>query len=593
MSKIIKRKIKRSLPAVMIFVLVSSLAAGIVFNFNVSLTQLPKELGSKIKLGLNLPFVEAAKNNATTTVTVRNAPPYFTASPAENPASTSTSPVNEGGSIGFTATMNDDDPAGESGYLIVCSTGAANPVNGGAPTCAATTFCVSAGTAYGVQANCTYNNVTSAAETQPWFAFVCDNNATQADCSLYQQGSGNSGSPLYVNHKPVLNAVSTTVDNKNPSQSVTITATSTDTDNASGWNTIVLNICSTASWSTSTGCAATTLCSATTTLSNGNPTAMSCNYSIPTPTMHGAVTYYTYIKDNYNLGATANGMTGTYNVNNVAPSVGSVTVNGGLDINVSMRGSASSTASSSATLTDNNGCTDLTTGVGGATSTIYMSNAPGGANCTADNNQCYQVAPANCVISNCVGAVASVVCTVPLAYYTDSTDPATGSPRSAYNWLAKITAYDNGSPSLASSTISGTGVEVISLNALDVLENAIPYGTVKSGQNTGTTNATTTIDNIGNTPLNTNVIGTDMNGPAVIGANNQKFNPLANFDYNSAGTTLASTTLQSAAINVNKVTGTDLTSPIYWGIAVPGGRPSGTYSGLNTIQAMVYGGGTW
>jgi hypothetical protein len=145
---------------------------------------------------------------------------------------------------------------------------------------------------------------------------------------------------------------------------------------------------------------------------------------------------------------------------------------------------------------------------------------------------------------------------------------------------------------LASSTISGSHVEVNSTVALDIIEDSIPYGTVRSSENSSSTNATTTIINAGNTPLDNYVNGTDMTGPATIAVTNQKFKALLNFNYNATGTVLLLTDLL-APINTNKPTGVDITAPIYWGIAIPSSSPSGVYTGLNTFRAHLYTGGTW
>lgn len=584
MSKIIQKQIRRSVPVVLIFVLVSSLVSSVVFNFNI-ITELPKELGSKLSLGFDLSTASAAGPNdlATTTVTVRNAPPTFTVNAAEVSASASTSPVNDGSGINFTATAN--DPESANYYLIVCGTNAVTPRNGQSPTCAVTTLCTSGATADDAEASCTYSSVTSATETRDWYAFVCDAHATEADCSTANQGSGDSGSPIYVNHRPVLNSVGTSVNNRDPGQAVTITATTTDTDAQGTWDTIVLNICSTNSWATSTGCAASTLCMATTTLTGGSATPLSCNYTIPVPSLDDApYAYYAYIYDTHGLPANPNGSSSTYTVNNVRPVMGEVTINGGADITPNLKGVAQVSATTSVSVTDNNGCTDID----GATSTIYMATVSGGEFCTPDNNYCYRMTAGNCTKTSCVAAAATYVCSTTIAYLAHPTDDTDYNSASTTVWYGSIMVYDE---ALSTSSISVTGVELTSVTALEVTETAIPYGTIRSSFNSDTTNATTTIVNFGNTPLDTNVKGSDMTGPDTITVDNQKFS-LVNFDYDLAGTALALGD-QLAPINILKPTAGDLSSPIYWGINIPAGKPSGSYSGLNTFTALLYSGYAW
>lgn len=583
MSKIIKRKIKRSMPVALVLFLISSIVSSLIFNY--SLIQLPKLIGEKIKVGFEKPLA-LAQDTASTTVTVRNSPPSFTVDPAESPTSSSTSPVNETETAVLVGTAS--DPESNNWYLIVCSAAGVTAHNGAAPTCTATAYCVSGATAAGSQATCVYSNVTSAGETQAWYAYACDNHATEADCTAVNQGSGDSGSPLYVNHKTTINTVSTTVNNRDPGQAVTITATSTDTDTQGGNDQLYLSVCSTNVYSTSTGCGATTLCNATTTANGATAVAMSCNYTIPTPTPDTSYTYYAFIKDWHNLASTS--FSSTYTVNNVAPSVDTVSLNGGANITLNMRGQSDKVATTTGQFIDNNGCSDVIS----ATSTIYFNTA--GANCAADNNTCYQILAASCSISGCTGGSDTdgfITCSTGLKYFARSTDTATGSPYSANFWLGTVRAIDNNAASGASTSPNAT-TDVIALTALDVTETTIPYGTIRSSQNSGAVNATTTVQNYGNTPLDSNVYGTDMTGPATISIMEQEWNT-GNFTYGAATSTKATSTVgaQIAGTHVPRPTGADLSSPVYWGINIPAGRPSGNYSGVNTFAAVLYSGGNW
>ena len=94
-------------------------------------------------------------DTVTTSVTVGNTAPSFTAGPAEATASTSTAPTAIGSSVTFNATAADAN--GENYYLIVCSTNSVTAgTSGNAPTCAAgaTTYCTSSSTASASAASC-------------------------------------------------------------------------------------------------------------------------------------------------------------------------------------------------------------------------------------------------------------------------------------------------------------------------------------------------------------------------------------------------------------------------------------------------------
>jgi len=126
--------------------------------------------------------------------------------------------------------------------------------------------------------------------------------------------------------------------------------------------------------------------------------------------------------------------------------------------------------------------------------------------------------------------------------------------------------------------------------ALNITEATIPYGSIKSNQNSGSVNATTTVINYGNTPLDSTVNGTDMTGPGIIEVNNQEY-ATTTFTYSGVGsgaTDLGSSTPARVDINIVRPTSiSDFTAPIYWGIGIPAGKTSGNYSGTNTFYAAI------
>ena len=84
----------------------------------------------------------------------------------------------------------------------------------------------------------------------------------------------------------------------------------------------------------------------------------SCSFTIPTPS-EGTDYYYPYIIDNHNFQASGGdqGSTQSFTVNNVAPTVSSVTLNSGSDITLTENTTTS--VSVTATVSDNNGCGDI------------------------------------------------------------------------------------------------------------------------------------------------------------------------------------------------------------------------------------------
>ncbi len=586
MSQKIKKQIKKSMPVFMIFsLLISTSIAGLVFNLDFRIIKTVNE-----HLGIEIGLSEAqAQDTASTTVTVQNAPPALVGNVAEVPAHGSTTPVNVGYQAIWQATAN--DPESNNYYLIVCASDAVSATNGGAPTCgggASDTFCVSGATVSGAQSTCTDAALADpGAETDVWYAYVCDDHATEADCSVANQGSGLSGSPIYINHAPSFTAVITSDDNKDPGGTFTVTASTTDTDIEGGSDEVYLSVCSTDSWATSTGCSAVTWCTGTSTVDN-----ISCSFATSTPAADGSYTYYAFVKDWHEMPAAANSRNTTYTVNNVAPSVSNVVINGGSAINVNMKNDSDVYASSSADLYDANGCGDITS----ATSSIFISSstvAVGGLNCAPNDNHCYQLTTSECTYTagSCTGSddtTASYVCSTTITHFAIPTDATTNNPFASDNWLAGIMAIDDNGLKGGSTSISG--VELISLEALGITETEIPYGSIKGGSDSGDVNATTTVVNFGNIPIDTEVEGTDMDKTDltdVIRESNQEFD-LANFTYGTGTYTLSSTTPATVdTITAKPTSSSDVSDQIFWGINIPGGTTSGDYAGTNTFTATL------
>ncbi|OGF25027.1 hypothetical protein A2331_00560 [Candidatus Falkowbacteria bacterium RIFOXYB2_FULL_34_18] len=576
MSKKIKKQIKKSMPLLIIFSLLwSTMAIGLVFNFDFSFYD----------LSLNRP--EALADVATTTVSVLNASPYFTVGPFEQPFSTNTSPINVGGDITFTAKAQ--DPELDNYYLLVCGddTGQAN--NGGAPSCTGEPFCVSGATGTGASSTCTYTGISDpGGETDVWYAYVCDAHATEAACTLASQGSGDGGSPFYVNHAPTISLVTTSDNNKAPGGTFTVQITATDTD-VNLADTIYFDICGTNSWASTTHCAVQ-LCQATSTI-QGGATTTTCQFTDTAPTPDQNYTYFAYIRDWHDFAGTNNGTSTYYTIVNVAPSITSVMLHGGINIEPNIKGAAEVTATTTAVVTDNNGCADLAN----ATSSIYWSNATNLENCTADDNNCYQMTTVECAQTSgsCTGVTDSnaiYICTTTIAFHAVPTDVGTWT---ATNWLAGLKGIDNNGAFGVGTTT--TGVELIAAAALDVDQSGIDYGTMNAGNDTGDNNATTTIVNYGNTPIDTTVQAQDdmKSGSYFILATQQEWS-LTNFTWGT-GTDLASSSVSiDIDVLINRPTNqTDVTDDLYWGLGLPVTTHSGDYTGTTTFSVVMDMDGNW
>lgn len=575
------------MPILVIFCLLWTVSAiGVVFNLDFNIYH----KYNKQKNGLDFSVPVAQADEATTTVSVLNASPYFSVGPFEKPFSTSTSPVNVGENVTFTAKAL--DPELNDYYLLVCgdATGQAN--NGGAPTCSGETLCVSGSTVQGASTTCSYTVIDPGAETDVWYAYVCDAHATEAACSAVNQGTGDGGSPFYVNHAPTITALLTSDDNKAPPYGVfTVSATSTDTDVLGGSDEIYFDFCATNQWSTTTRCAVP-LCYATSTISGG-VTATSCQFTIAQIVPDQDYVYYLFVQDWHNLGGSNNPATTTYTVINVAPIVSGVIINESNDIDPNLKGAIEVTVTSAGTVQDYNGCTDLSD----ATSTIYWESVTGAENCTADDNNCYKITTVNCTqdAGTCTGNTdpeADYTCTTQIAFYAVPTDGSADASTTVWRAALAI-SDDNGAFHIATSV---AGVDVTTNTALDVVESGINYGTMSAGANTGNDNATTTVVNYGNSPLDAGIYGTDMtDSPYYIRATYQEYS-LDPFVW-GGGTDLSSTTVPTYAI-LDVVIGrptsqTNVTDQVLWGLGLPVTTHSGDYTGTTTFVAIIDENGAW
>lgn len=260
------------------------------------------------------------------------------------------------------------------------------------------------------------------------------------------------------------------------------------------------------------------------------------------------------------------------------PSLSTAALNSGLPISLTPGTTTIVYATSS--VTDFNGTGDLAH----ATATVYRSGS--GASCTANNNNCYILTTENskCSFTNCAGNTCTLSCRADIYFHADPTDAST---YEGEEWLAYMEVEDaNGGYDFASAP----GVELITLRALSV-DSLINYGSLEPNSNTGAYNASTTVTNLGNAPLNIDVQATDLTdgGTSVIPATEQKM-ATSTFTYSACVSCyqLSSTTPVTLGINLTKpsTVAPPVEGEVYWGIAVPYGINSAPHSGVNIFTAI-------
>ncbi len=520
----------------------------------------------------------AQADSITTSVTIGNNSPYFSSGPIEDPAVTSTSPANIGDLVTFKATGTDGN--GEDYYLLVCSTDSGTAVNNNIPYCnGGSTYCTSTITASGSQATCTYTTQTSDSFSNTWYAFVCDTNSTAASCSAGDQGTGDSGSPFYVNHLPSFTGITNTSP-ANPGGSITWNATASDPDS----NTVKLLVCKTNSI-TNGACTSEEWCSST--LSSSNP---SCTYNIPSVTPDGSSDAYAFIVDQYNKPSTdaTQGSNSYFTVNNVAPVVSAVTLNSNSAIVLTE--ATTTSVSVTATVTDSNSC--YGTEIDSVKAYAYRSGITY-SNCNTvpgNNNNCYPEVSCSVVAGSCTDITdssADYTCSFNMQYHADPTDINT--QFDAQNWLATVKATDDDSS--GHSAESSSGVELNSLVAFSI-GASISYGSLGVGQANDPLDRTLVTTATGNVGLDQEHSGASemcTDYPTCLGATPipvgyQRYG-LSAVAY-SSGTVLTVTPVE-VELNVPKVTtSTPTTGTTWWGISIPAGIVAGTYNGANTITAV-------
>lgn len=556
---------------------------------------------------------------ATTTLQVLNTPPIWIEMATEQFESSTSSPTNSGDQIRWTAIA--DEPNSSFYYLLICSTSATPTANNSAaPNCPA-------GTQWGVS-TATLSNTrayvsTTTTEVAPfvmgnnnWYAWICDADTVTARCnSTSSQGiNATNSSPFFINFRPTFTAFSNSSP-ADPGANVTFFSTSTDPDG----NTLRLVVCSTASYSTTTGCAAQTL--ATSSLVASNASAI---YTLPQIIRDQNYNAFGYIIDQFEHTASggSQGTNSQVTVNNVAPTVASssIVVNAGSPMTITGMATQTTGFTLSFETRDANSCRNFSDGfeITNYVASLYRSPNKDESSCSGTNaahydpNNCYtRAVPATtwnlvCTASttSCAPAASSTDptmhwdCTFPLWYVTDPTDAG---PFVAEDWKAAIAGVDDNSAT-GTQTQSQNGVNVNSSNYMRIpLNTQIPYGSLEPGQNTGTLSASTTIEAVGNTGLNQNFQAESMcdsfsvatkcvtSSTSTIPEDEQEVGTTT-LAYGS-GFPLSSTTPQLVELQIPKSTSTTTPSSgkAYWGIAVPGSiTKAGAYTGLNYFQAVTY-----
>jgi len=629
-QKKIMNKSARSAGKITVVTALSGVAIfALVFIFNIGKTELQK--------------VEAQFDNgaATTTLTVLNTPPEWTPGleGREEFESSTTTPTNSGRTISWIGTAVDANNAPY--FMIICSTSAAP-----APAQAANAFSLgtappscSAGIQWGVSTSTVSGSVARVAtstneaispfgESNVWYAWVCDDDPTNARCSnISSQGTNaTNSSPFNVNRRPIFTAFGNNgpID---PGQLLSFLSTSTDPDVVDAEDTIFLVVCQADTYSTTTNqCGGGDFLASTTLGVLSNATATRALAAIIQDANYPA---YGYIYDQHGHSAVggAQGTNVQYTVRNVAPTVsgGTISLNGGTDILLTVPGNQTTGFTLGFVVADANSCDAVGGGNADEITNFAASvfrNGVGTSTCgiggTYNPNFCYpstagaSVWNISCTASStsCLGPTDDTMvfnCSFPLWFIADPTDGIiTDTPFYNQMWAAGVAGIDNNNAtgSMSTSTID---VELFSFVALDLLDELIAYDQLEPGDAMVNLSASTSMRVLGNTGLNQLLGGDSMCGTyttsnpcpvsstSTIPQSEQRYGT-SSLVYASGISLQPTTTPALLEIQIFKAlsTSTPSSKRTHWGISVPASISlAGSYTGQNTFLGVRSAPATW
>ena len=264
---------------------------------------------------------------------------------------------------------------------------------------------------------------------------------------------------------------------------------------------------------------------------------------------------------------------------NQAPTVDSVSLNGGN--NITLTPNATTSVSATGTVSDADGYGDISQVMG----RIYRSGVSGAENCTLDNNNCYE--DTSCATSSCAGNTCNYSCDFNVQFHADPTDNGTYATAQDWNtqkWVAWVKVIDSQSAS-STATNSAETVDVNTLTAVSVTPS-ITYDALDPDTNMANLTKTTNATNTGNVPIDVQLKGDDMTYSGnTIAVGNQRYATSSVAWASGIALTGSYVTLE---IDLPKPTTSpsNSTSTIYWAWAVPTGKPAGTYTGINYFNAI-------
>lgn len=409
--------------------------------------------------------------------------------------SSDTTPTNAGDDVTFKATAIDNN--NDQFYLAICRTNSVTAGSSAAPTCSSSpnTIAISSATDSESEATATRSGSSTASDNEQntWYAFVCDGNGTPGLCSSYDSGSGGSGSPYVINHRPAFvdsfSETDTSGGTTEPGEQIRFNYEVSDSNS----DDVTVVACDSGGFSDSTRtCSTEELCRST--ISGGSSagycdeTDSSPDLYIEVPEPHGNKAYTIHAFDEHYFVDTGDYESQNVNVQDVPPTVGTYSISGD-SITLDPTATGYTDFSFSVSITDNNGGDDVTS----LTADLFDSGDVSLSNgtCTVDENTCYSEE----------GGSQDNACDISSATSNSENFTATCDFKLHFNAYADTDWRAHANPADEQGTVAnGSNSDVIDieqLQAINITETSIAFDNTEPGVETSS-GVGLTIQNYGN-----------------------------------------------------------------------------------------------
>lgn len=268
------------------------------------------------------------------------------------------------------------------------------------------------------------------------------------------------------------------------------------------------------------------------------------------------------------------------------PVISSLTLNGGN--NISLVPNGSTIVNVTGVISDSLGYSDITTITGKVFRTGVWNYATN--DCTANINNCYTLS--GCALSSCAGNSCNISCSTNIYSNADSTDHSNNYMYSHESWRAFLRVADL-LVNVGYGFSPDNTTNVLETVALTTNTSSVGYGGLMAGANSGSTNQQVIVNNVGNRPFDLSINATDMcrDYPTCSGSYqkipvaNQRYS-LTSFTY--PGGKALSVSTDNVLLRDAKPTDypSNSSKTIFFGMAVPSGLPTASYSGAINIAAV-------